>query len=99
METLREKYPYIGIEERDVRYLGYSLGLTPREYRILRALLEAEGSLLRCEICRLAGTDGELKEKSVAVHICAINKKAAIIGGRRLVECSKRDGYFINGNA
>jgi DNA-binding response OmpR family regulator len=79
--------------------LGYALGLTQREYQVLSVLVGAERGLSKSEICRLVDSDSKLKENSIAVHICAINKKAELLGWRRLVEFTKKDGYFINENA
>lgn len=83
----------IGDSKSEVFLLGYRLGVTPCEYKLLLALAEAE----RTHIETLAGTLGLDTDKkgNVAVHICSLNRKADVIGGRRLILCENSE-YFFN---
>lgn len=67
----------------DYLYLGYPMHLTPTEFAILHALQEK-------------GTyDAGENAASVSVHVCAINKKAQSIGGRRLIRTLRGRGYRL----
>ena len=95
------RYPYIRIDGRsgEVRYLGYKIELTACEFEIFRLLYNSDVGLNKKEIAELADKSLALGEKSIAVHICAINKKSERFGGRRLVESRRKSGYFINKNS
>lgn len=70
---------------KDFLYLGYPLCLTPAELRIVRYLTEnGSGN---------AQAFGAGSAASVSVHVCAINKKAQAIGGRRLIRMVRGRGY------
>ena len=74
----------IGDTRNDVNYLGYPLVLTPTEYRILRILAEQTDGLSAEEL--LVGRNGKAeKATTLAVHICSINRKAAVIGERKII--------------
>ena len=78
MQTLQQ-------DGKDFLYLGYPLRLTPTELRIVSALTEHRS----CDALTLdAGS-----EATVSVHVCAINKKAQAIGGRRLI-CKVKGGSY-----
>ena len=62
--------------------LGYPLSLSPTEAQILRAVLEAEA---KDENLSSTKAGSPLARKSVSVHVCAINRKAAMISGRKLL--------------
>lgn len=66
---------------KDYLYLGYPLHLTPKEFDILHAL------------CEQGSYDAGETAASASVHVCAINKKAQAIGGRRLVCTVRGRGY------
>ena len=68
---------------KDFLYLGYPLHLTPAEFGILHALAK-QGSY---------GTDK--CAPSTSVHVCAINKKAQRVGGRRLICTERGRGYRL----
>lgn len=68
---------------KDALYLGYPLHLTPTEYNIVRALTE-QGSY-----------DPGESAASASVHVCAINKKAQTVGGRRLIRTVRGRGYRL----
>ena len=72
---------------KDYLYLGYPLRLTPAELQIVRTL--ADGG--RCDVASL----GAGSAATVSVHVCAINKKAQIIGGRRLIKTERGRGYRL----
>ncbi len=78
MQTLQQ-------DGKDFLYLGYPLHLTPTELRIVCALTEHRS----CDVPALdAGSAA-----TVSVHVCAINKKAQTIGGRRLI-CKVKGGSY-----
>lgn len=67
----------------DYLYLGYPMHLTPTEFDIVHALKEK-------------GTyDAGESAASASVHVCAINKKAQCIGGRRLIHTVRGRGYRL----
>ncbi len=68
---------------KDFLYLGYPLHLTPKELHIVQALVE------------FGSFDAAEHAASVSVHVCAINKKAQIIGGRRLIRTVRGRGYRL----
>ncbi|MBQ7384504.1 MAG: hypothetical protein IJV72_06915 [Clostridia bacterium] len=78
---------------RDALYLGYRMGLTPSEYRILREIVAAK-SISLDELVQSSGFSDK-RRNNVSVHICAINRKAERIGRRRLVLFEKQR-YHIN---
>ena len=74
--------------------LGCPLELTPREYGVLMSIIRHYPGTAPVEtICR--DCEG-LGACSVPVHINAINKKSARIGGRRLVIAQRGLGYILN---
>ena len=68
---------------KDFLYLGYPLHLTPAELDILQALAK-QGSYGADECA-----------PSTSVHVCAINKKAQCVGGRRLICTERGKGYRL----
>jgi len=74
--------------------LGCPLELTPREYGILMSVIRRyPGAALIEDICK---DNKGLGPCSVPVHITAINKKAARIGGRKLIIARRGSGYILN---
>lgn len=73
----------IGNNRKDVLYLGYRLKLTECEYKIITAIAANE-SLTAEELALVIGLIPSQKS-NVAVHVCSINKKASLIGGRKLI--------------
>ena len=73
----------------EFRLLGYVLSLTPREQQIARILLEFD--YIKAEEM-LEQSQLPLTLKGIPVHIHAINKKAAVISGRKLILCDR--GYY-----
>ena len=81
-----------------VFYLGYPLYLSSAERSLMRVLLETAvtpgsdgwvaASLLRSRL--------GLSEEQIAVHVLRINRKAAEIGGRKLIVSHKGLGYRLN---
>ena len=89
------KYKCLRIDENEgeAYLLGYPMGLTPTELRVLCALAtdrEIATDVLS-ERCGLA----ELSSGNLSVHICAINRKAETIGKRKLI-LHKGSNYYIN---
>ncbi|MBE6531367.1 MAG: hypothetical protein E7679_04685 [Ruminococcaceae bacterium] len=94
MGDKRLKHGNIIIDESTdtVRFLGYPIELTPKEYDILKTVIE-QGHISTERLCELCGISGT--KNNVAVHICKINEKAEDIGGRKLI-LYKDLGYYIN---
>ena len=68
----------------DAFYLtGYPLLLTPTEHRLLLAILENERQSFEDLSCL---GKPSLRRGSIAVHISAINRTAALISGQKLIE-------------
>ncbi len=64
------------------RLLGYPLSLSPKERKILSLILQEE-PLSGAELCQRLSLS--VSRAALSVYICAINKKAAAISGRRLI--------------
>ncbi len=73
---------------RDFLYLGYPMHLTPTELCIVKCLTDHLGCCQADAFC--VGSAA-----TVSVHVCAINKKAQIIGGRRLIQMIRGRGYRL----
>ena len=89
---LKIKYLSIGENKNEVYYLGYNLKLSPCEYRLIASIAERE----RISIDNLAADLGLSCDQkgNVPVHICSINRKAEIIGGRKLILCENSEYRF-----
>ncbi len=82
---------YLDLEYKDVTLLKYPLIVTKLEFKILELLVRAFPESLTPEhLCQ----ELNISRKSLSVHICSINKKAAPISERRLVLFS--NGYCLN---
>ncbi len=84
--------------DTNARLLGYPLRLTKNEHKILLLLASETGREFSCsEILSLAFPFSQnLSNNQLAVHICNINKKAALISGRKLILNPHKNGYVIN---
>ena len=71
--------------------LGYGIDLTDTEYKILKALINAESAIRRSELA----TAAEVAASAISVHIANINKKALPITGRKLIEGNRHAEYKI----
>ena len=90
-------YNHLAITEEGVYLLGYELVLTSNEKKILRRVAEATdvGGVTSEELLRLIMGLRKISLGNVAAHVSAINRKASLIGGRRLiVSCDKK--YILN---
>ena len=102
MEEKLRIFPYLEVDmvNREVRYLGYALKLTDCEYEVLKALVWTCDPIDKYAIKSYIDNDCAAKVKisvqSVPVHICAINQKAMIFGGRKIVILKRKVGYLIN---
>ncbi len=74
--------------------LGCPLNLTPREREILTSIISRHPAVV--SVSEICGEIPGLAAGSVPVHINSINKKSALIGGRRLVVAQRKVGYMIN---
>ena len=91
-EMVRKDILKIGKDRESVYFLGYKMRLTPIEYKIL-ASIDANERIGTASL--MAELDmHELQKGNVAVHICAINRKVKVIGGRRLILFSGGEYYF-----
>ncbi|MGM9642729.1 MAG: helix-turn-helix domain-containing protein [Eubacteriales bacterium] len=78
----------------DVIYLGYALCLTLTERSILDFLLKyPETGFSPDELTHACIGDIHLAKTNIARHVCRINKKARVIGGRDLIECTDHGFY------
>ena len=84
-------YKHLAINGTAAYLLGYELALTPSERTILLAV--ADGGKTASELHSLTLRLRRTAVGTVVTHICAINKKARDIGGRRLILC--RNGKYI----
>lgn len=89
---LKIKYLNIGEDKNEVYYLGYNLKLSPCEYKMIVSIAEHE----RVSIDQLVADLGLSCDQkgNVPVHICSINRKAEIIGGRKLILCESSEYSF-----
>lgn len=96
MFTCGDDY-YIDKDSSSVYYLGYKLNLSDNEFKIFCSIahssqeyISAEKILRECfpNKCKTTG--------NVAVHVCNINRKAQVIGGRRLIVSKYKSGYRLN---
>ena len=85
----------VGESRNEVYYLGYRLKLTPSEYKLLFAIADST-RLNTEELSSVLGLSSRQKG-NVAVHICSLNRKAHIIGQRKLVLCENSE-YYLNEN-
>jgi hypothetical protein len=85
----------IGDNKNEVYLLGYRLSVTPCEYKLLLAIAREK----RVGIESLTKEIGLAPDKkgNVAVHICSLNRKAQVIGDRKLILCESSE-YFFNEN-
>ena len=79
--------------EKEAYFLGYPMRLTPTEFKILYEIAQAESIdvdnlSIRCGLA-------ELSRGNISVHICAINRKAEMIGKRKLI-LFKDSNYCLN---
>ena len=89
MERLQYRFLCYDREAEKFSLVGYPLSLSPVEHRLLLAILE-NGARSFDELSRLGRQP--LSRSGISVHVHAINRKAAEISGRRLVEF--RDGAY-----
>jgi len=81
-------------KENKVYYIGYDMKLTRAEYEILAYLDENDEASVE-ELASRLSWNREIGLGNVAVHVCNINKKAKIIGGRNIIESDYGKGYKI----
>lgn len=78
---------------KNITLLGYKLSLSKHEYIILRLLASTHPIILKDAFIRKFL--GGISKNGLSVHICKINKKAALITGRHLIV--RKDGnYCLN---
>lgn len=74
--------------------LGYRVELTDKEYGIVKALIECDVAIHKSKLAAAV----DVVESALPVHIANINKKAATITARRLIEGNRRGEYKISEN-
>ncbi len=92
------EYKHLRIYPDGVYLIGYRMPLCPSELRVLTILLKntvARNQGMTSREILAQFSENDIRLSNITVHICAINKKAVSIGGRRLVVF--RDGkYYLN---
>ena len=90
--------PYLSIceELREIRYLGYALKLTPNEYEVVRAVIANKDGADKKRIAEELPEELCFSDNCISVHICAINKKACLMGGRKLIKFDRKRKYYID---
>ena len=86
---------FLNHETKEAIYLGYDMGLTASEFRLLFALYESKRTCTAEELLALLSCKKPLARGNVAVHVCNINKKARWIGGRNLILGEDHQGYRL----
>lgn len=89
---LEYRFLKIGKGPHHVSLLDYKLKLTKTEYTIIRSLAVC-GEIKTDLLCRFMNS---MSRNCLSVHISSLNKKAALISGRRLVEYRQNDSYSLN---
>lgn len=86
---------FIDTELNKAYFLGYHIPLTKTEIEILHILLESQISTLSAQ--EIADrTSVQASKENVVYHISNINKKAHIIGNRKIILNIAKSGYFLN---
>ena len=80
---------------KEVYYLGYEMELTVTEFRILWALYNSDATVSLAELQKSIDDTKQADRKSIAVHVCHINKKAEAIGGRKIILNKCKAGYRL----
>lgn len=86
---------HLVFDDGDMLFCGRTVVFTKTELRIIRMLLLSEDWQRREKIALYCMKDPLADEKSIAVHICNINKKALKSAGRILIEKRRYCGYRI----
>ena len=73
------------------------LNLTKTETRILVLFLMCSDKWISADNIGRACFESSGGNKSVAVHICNINRKTKTVLGKPIIICSRRTGYRLNG--
>ena len=89
--VLSYRFLSLDTEAASAFLLGYPLPLSPTEFAILSAIIE-NMPISAKEISEAL----KISRKSVAVHVCNINKKALDISARYLI-ISQSYSYTLNG--
>lgn len=88
----------IDLERHDVRVQDRTVALAPREFELLRALLEASGKIVSREtlLRRVWGYDdaGDLSTRTVDQHVVRLRRKLRAEGKRIIT--MRRLGYRLN---
>ena len=88
----------ISSDRRNTYLLGYKLSLTRTEHKILLLLASNQDNAFSAScISRLIAPfqSSSMSANNIAVHVCAINKKASFITGRRLILNTHKNGYTL----
>ena len=88
---------YVDKGRSQIFYLGYKLNLSKSEFKIICAIAGSTVEYITAEsILRECFTNKDVKPGNVAAHICNINRKAAVIGGRKIILSKYDTGYKLN---
>ncbi len=89
----RDRHLLFDEEKKKVYFLRYDMKLTPREYEILNAISNL-GSAGTDELMASCGLSNSTRG-NIAVHISSINRKADMIGERKLILYGDHK-YYLN---
>ncbi len=88
---------YIDTDSSNVYYLGYNLNLSGNEFKIFCSIAYNSPEYISAEkILRECFPNKYKTPGNVAVHVCNINRKARVIGGRGLIISKYKSGYRLN---
>lgn len=98
--VLRRHDLVLDVASHEVRVAGHPVALTPQQFAILRALLEARGATLHRSqlLARVAAVDDEApSERAIDLHVSRLRRRLAAQGGRRhYVESVYGVGYRLS---
>lgn len=96
---LRHRDLVLDVTAREVRLRGRAVIVTPQQFAILRALLEAGGATLprTALLARIASLDDEPpSERAIDLHVSRLRRRLGDVGGRpRYIEAVYGMGYRL----
>ena len=84
----------ISINRNETYLWGYALHLTPSEHKLIALLVKYPENIFSASDA--SSLVGFYSASSVAVHVCAINRKSSRISGRPLILSKYGKGYYIS---
>ncbi len=80
-------------ETKKVIYLGYELDLTPDEYLLVCTMLDGNGRIEDSDFIQIISPSKTITLGNLAVHVCNINQKAMVVGGRKII--AKQNRHYV----